>query len=751
VLLRRRRLALELTQEALAERANVSVRSISEMERGRSPRPHTVDALAAALELIGAERDHFVEAGRAQFWQSRAGRPERRLSQTNPRPAQLPAAGGGFTGRMDELRQLDELADSARIVAIVGQAGVGKTSLALSWAQQNRQHFPDGQLFLNLRGFDPTGQAVPPPDALRILLGGLGVQPQHLPSDLDDRAALCRSLLAERRVLLLLDNGRDADHVRPLLPGGPGCLVLVTSRDQLWSLVAVEGARSLPLAPLSDQHALDLLAHRLGTQQVFADPDATREVIRICAALPLALTIAAAVAASSCETSLRPLAAELGRADGSLDVLAGWDLASDIRAAFACSYDKLSRPASELFGLLGLHPGADFSIAAAASLTGITIEQVRAPVAELVQANLLDEVSPARFVLHDLLRAYARELVLRCQTRPQQQSAQIRLLDHYLHGAHTAGALLNPNLSQVELAPPSAGVCLSTMDDAQQALAWFTAERDSLLAAVGLAGAVGSDRHVWQIGCSIAAFLTNRGHWRQWVEVLTTALEAAQRLDDDIAMAHTHRHLGVALAVRGEGASARAHYLRALDLFAELNDDRGQALTYRNLAWMSEQDGEDLDSLSLNKKAFDLYQRAGDTGGQARALNVIGWDYARLGDFLKSQTYCLQAIPLLQAAGDTHGEANTCDSLGYAYHHLGDYERAIVYFKRALDLLAPAGDRYNEAEVHLHLADAMAQVDDSGAEQHRRRALEILDYLGHPRAHEIRRRGEAGATSSGGA
>ena len=333
---------------------------------------------------------------------------------TEPVPAQLPPDVYGFTGRQLELDRLDALLSTPAdhptavvISAIAGTAGVGKTATAVHWAHRVSRQFPDGQLYVNLRGFDPAGSPATPAEAVRGFLDALHIPAQRIPADLPAQIGLYRSLLGGRRMLVVLDNARDADQVRPLLPGVPGCLALVTSRNQLVSLVAVEGAHPLPLDLLTPGEARDLLARRLGAGRVAEAPDSVDAIITRCARLPLALAIVAARAATNPNVALDAFAEGLRDAPDQLDALTTGDAITDVRAVFSWSYQALEPPAARLFRLLGLCPGADIGIATVASLAGVTVAEVRPVLAELTRACLLTEQSPGRYAFHDLLRAYA--------------------------------------------------------------------------------------------------------------------------------------------------------------------------------------------------------------------------------------------------------------------------------------------------------------------------------------------------------
>ncbi|MDQ7904224.1 BTAD domain-containing putative transcriptional regulator [Phytohabitans sp. ZYX-F-186] len=673
-------------------------------------------------------------------------RQEQVVRRADPRPRQLPAAVPGFTGRATQLERLDALLPSARtgpgtavvISAIDGTAGVGKTALAVHWAHRVADRFPDGQLYVNLRGFDPAGP-VPPDEAVRGFLDALHVPAQRMPVGLDAQAALYRSLLAGRRMLVVLDNARDADQVRPLLPGSPGCLVIVTSRDQLAGLVAAEGAHPVPLDLLDPDEAVRLLARRLGADRVAAEPEALAELVRACAGLPLALVIVAARAATRPGLSLAALAAELGQARGGLDAFSGADPATDVRAVFSWSYRSLSEPAARLFRLLGLHPGPDLATAAAASLAGVPPAQVRPLLAELARARLLAEQAPERYAFHDLLRAYAAELAARANPPQERQAALHRLLDHYLHTAYAADERLNPHRDQITRTPAQPGVTVDGVGDQRQALAWFAAEHATLLAVVEHTATAGCDSHTWQLAWALTTYLDRQGHWHDWAGVQDLALTAARRLGHRPDEADAHRGLARAYARVGRFVDAHVNYWRALDVFGEIGDWLGEANTHRNLAFMCGSQGHQRDALYHASKALDLYRAGGHRVGEANALNNVGWYHAQNGEYREALEHCEQALALLREIDHRPGVAATLDSIGYAHHHLGNQREAVASFGRALEMFRVAGDRSHEAGTLTRLGDAHhAAGDRERARRAWRQALVLLEELDQPEADEVR-------------
>jgi DNA-binding SARP family transcriptional activator len=659
-----------------------------------------------------------------------------------PVPAQLPTDIAGFTGRADALAVLDEVlvqADGRTAVvisAISGTAGVGKTALAVHWAQRVRGLFPDGQLYVNLRGFDPAGQVMDPADALRGFLDALHVPSQRIPASTSARTALYRSLLAGRRVLLVLDNARDAEQVRPLLPGASGCLVLVTSRHQLTGLVAAEGANPIALDLLTYEEAGDLLARRLGRDRTAAEADAVAEIIDLCARLPLALSVVSARAAFRPGLALAVLAAELRQAG--LDALDTGDTTTTVRAAFSWSYGSLTPAAARLFRLLGLHPGPGISAAGAASLAGLPIQQVRPLLAELAGANLICEPVPGRFAFHDLLRAYAAERVHATDSDRQREAATRRMLDHYLHTAYAGARVLNPARDPLALSAAAPGTAVDTILDSEQALAWFDAEHAVLLAMVRHAE-TGWDEHVWHLAWSLLTFLRRRGHWHDNAIVLNSAVAATQRLAETQAQAWAHRTLGGLWMQLDRFDDAETHLQNAVELAVSAGDHAGQAHTLNRLAFMADRQGRYTDSLKLNLQALDLYRIAGHRVGHARALNAIGWSYALLGNYETAIDYCQQALTMHDDLKDLDGQADAWDSLGYANRHLGRHAAAITSYRRAAEVYRDLGDRYNEADTLARLGDTHADAGDhDSAGTAWQQALVIFDDLEHPDAELVR-------------
>ncbi|MFF4505789.1 BTAD domain-containing putative transcriptional regulator [Streptomyces sp. NPDC001401] len=662
-------------------------------------------------------------------------------------PAQLPLGVPGFTGRTDELARLDALlADAARrpaavvVSALSGMGGVGKTALAVHWARKVRPAFPDGQLYVNLRGFDPGGAPLAPDRAVRGFLDALGVPAARVPESLDAQVGLYRSLLSGRRVLVVLDNARDADQVRPLLPGAPGCLALVSSRSPLTGLAAAEGAHLLALDLLTAEECRELLAARLGVARVAAEAAAVDEIVVRCAGLPLALAVVAARAAARLAVPLAGFAEELRTAERILDPLDTGDPATAVRTVFHWSYRTLSPQASRLFRLLGLHPGPDADLTALAALAGTGVGRIRAPMAELTAAHLLIEHAPQRYTCHDLLRAYALELVAEHDDEPTVQAATRRVLDHYLHTAYAADALLTRRRHPMTLAPAEPGAQPRQLADYDEALAWLIAEQAILLSAVERPRP-GFDGYTWQFAATLTTFLERQANWQALTDVHTAALHAASHHEDLAGQAAGHRGLGLARFQLRDPQGARHHFTRALDLFRQLDNHAGQARTCQNLAKMAWAHGAPREALRHARRSLEHFLLAHDRGGQAVALNDIGWYLAELGELREALDHCRRALPLVQATGDLSGQAHTWDSLGYIHRHLGRHATAVECYDRALALFRKTGDRRSEAIGLTYLGDTHEEAGAPGpALDAFRRALDLFDELGLPEADTLRTR-----------
>jgi tetratricopeptide (TPR) repeat protein/transcriptional regulator with XRE-family HTH domain len=730
-----RRKALGLTQEALAELLAVGRSTVVRWERGESePLPSIRPRLARALKVSAEVLESLLTAD------------DRRGDGAAPR--QLPAAVADFTGRAAELHRLTQVLDAAAggrpgtvvISAISGMAGVGKTALALHWAHQVAGRFPDGQLYVNLRGFDPSGSPVTAPEAIRGFLDALGVVPESIPASPESQAGRYRSLLAARRMLIVLDNARDEQQVRLLLPASAGTLVVVTSRSQLTGLAATDGARLLSLDVLAHDEATELLVTRIGPVRAAAEPGAVSEIADLSACLPLAVTIVAARAATRPSLPLAALADELRHASGRLDALDADDPAASVRAVFSWSVRHLSPEAARMFRLLGIHPGPDISGPAAASLAGCDRAQARRNLGELARAHLITERAGGRPAFHDLLRAYAAEQARDTGSEPEREAAIGRVLDHYLHTAAHAALLLNPSHEPVDLAPPGPGTAPEQPADHRQALAWFEEEHQVLLAAVALAVQSGFDVHAWQLPWALAPFLQTRGLWQEWAATQQTALAAATRRDEEAAQAVCGRLLAAAYCDMGDYDESARLFSTSLTLYARLGNRLGEAKVQHNLAALAEAQGRPGDVLEHTQEALRLYRAIGDKASEAAALNNVGWTYGLLGDYEQARGFCRQALALCTEVGHHWLEGYVWDSLGYAEHHMGNLGDAAACYQRALSLHREAGDRFTEAEALTHLGQTRQAAGNlTQAREVWRQALVIFEDLrNHDAADKVR-------------
>lgn len=661
-------------------------------------------------------------------------------------PAQLPAALATFVGREAELSTVRGLVageGEAVVSVITGMAGVGKTAFAVRWARQIADDFPDGQIFLNLRGFDQSGPPVPPGQALRTVLEVLGANGGKLPQDVDALAALHRTWLAGKRVLLLLDNARDAAQVRPLLPGAPGCLVIVTSRHQMAGLVAVDGAHPVHLDVLTDPEARHLLARRLGHARTAAEPQAVADIVALCCRLPLALAIAASRAATRPAMPLSAVATELYDSAGGLDAFRSGDSAADVRVAFACSYHALSPDAARLFRRFALHPGPDTALAAIASLAGFSLLHTRHLLAELIQAHLVEERSLGRFALHDLLSAYASELLDATDLQDERDDARSRLLNHYLHSADSARQFFRSGQDDVDLPPVLPGVCVEEFGGAGAAEAakrWLNVERAALVASIGLASRDRRhDAYTWRLAWVIKQYLDRRGRWNEVETTHRAALEAVCRLGDPLGEACIRRGLARAAATLGLFEEAQVHMTRSLELFVATGDPAVSGEAHRQAGWLAERLGDIPGALIHAETALELSRASGDAATTARSLNAVGWYHALLGQYEQALVHCREALPLHRTASDVCGSADTHDSIGYAHQQLGEYDQAVSAYREALA-------RYRSSDVLYGSADTLGRLGDTYMTMGRPwdaraawgEALDVFDALGHARADEIR-------------
>ncbi|GAA3873467.1 BTAD domain-containing putative transcriptional regulator [Saccharothrix violaceirubra] len=639
------------------------------------------------------------------------GTPPGRASVT---PRQLPSAPALFTGRRPELAELDHTLATTRddpettgtvlISAIGGVGGVGKTWLALTWAHRNLDRFPDGQLFVDLQGFSPTNRPTEPADAIRGFLTALGTDPARLPADLDTLAADYRSMIAGRRVLVVLDNAATAEQVIPLLPGHPSCTVLVTGRTGLASLIDRHGARHLSLDVLTRDEARALLARRLGDRRIQAEPDVTDDLIDLCGRHPLALAITARHAATRPRVPLAEFATELR--DLGLDALDDDDPAASLPTVLSWSLRHLTDRQRTLFVLIGIAPGPDIDLPAAAALIGLSKADTRKILHALENHSLLDRHPRGRYAMHDLVRAYAT--ADDHLTEPARQAALDRVVDFYLHTAYAADRHLNPHRQQVTFDPPATGVHPHPLPDLTAVLDWLDVHHPHLLAAQSTAETRRRHQTVWNLAWTLGSFHWRRGHRRDALTVWQAARTAAEHLPDPNTRILAHRRLGNAHAEMEQHEQAMIHLYKALTLAEHHQDPAQQANAQETLAWAWARQGDDRKALEHEQRALAIYRTLGNPVWEAEALNSIGWYAARIGDYDTARDHCEAALSLNREHDNPDGEATTLDSLGYIDYETGNHREAIDHYHQALTLYRELGDTTNTAET--------------------------LDRLGHPHA-----------------
>ncbi len=657
----------------------------------------TIDALklyrqarARLVEELGTEPGAALQDLHRQLLSANTEPASRLASAAKVVPRQLPMAPTPFVGRQTELDALD--ASPAVVRAIAGSGGVGKTWLALHWAHRHAHRFPDGQLFADLRGFSPDGDLLHPTVALRGFLDALGVEPGRIPAEQHAQAALFRSLVAGKRMLLVLDNAADTAQVVPLLPGSRSCTVVVTSRDRLSGLVTGHGAEHLAVDVLDDAAARDLLVARLGAEQVEAERGAVDALVRLCGGFPLALSIIAGRVHTCPGSSLPALAAELR--ESLLDVLDESDPVASLPAVLSLSYKALTDEQATVSGLLASAPGPDVALPAAAALTGMSHARARTVLRGLEQASLISQAASGRYGMHDLIRRYAAHRDLDEAVR---EAALRRVVDFYLHTAHAADRLVYLHRVDIELDPPSCSP--HPVPDVAAAMEWFGAEHLCLLAAQQTAAAREWHRAAWQLAWSLSTFHQLRGHHRDQINTWQVALVAAGQLPAPAVSVLGHRQIGLVHAELGRHDQAMDHLRQALVLAERQGDQTAQAHTHTALARAGEQQGDDRRALEHSLRSLELCRALGNAVWEAGALNGVGWYAARLGDHDQAREHCLAALAIYRTHHDPAGEAGALDSLGYIAHHAGEHEVAIDHYRESLALQRELAFDYGIAEA----------------------------------------------------
>jgi DNA-binding SARP family transcriptional activator/tetratricopeptide (TPR) repeat protein len=660
--------------------------------------------------------------------------PETTAAQPRVVPHELPGAVSHFTGRVAELGALTHMLSQASatrtvvISALAGTAGVGKTAVAVHWAHQVTDHFPDGQLYVNLRGYDP-GEPVSAADALAALLRALGVPGQEVPEGADERARLFRSRLAGRRVLVLLDNARDSEQVRLLLPGDPGCVAVVTSRDSLAGLVAADGARRLDLDVLPLADAVGLLRLLIGPQ---ADQDsaATTELARLCARLPLALRIAAELAAARADAPLAELVAELE--ESRLDVLDAGEDRTAVRAVFSWSLRQLPDEVAGAFALIGLHPGEDLDVHAAAALTDTTVRHARRVLVRLHRASLVQAAGSGRYGMHDLLRAYAREQAGARDTCGQSDQALTRLFDYYLSAAAAAMDVLVPAEAHRRPRVPPSAAAVPAFPGQAEGQAWLDRERANLVAVVVHCAGHGWPAYATGMAATLFRYLISGSHLPEAQTVYSRALQAARQSGDIAAEAEALNGLGGIDMVRGHPQAAADNYRAALERYQLCGDRAGQARASLNLGGIEHQLHNLQSAASYCRQAITASEDGGDSLGAARAVCSLAGVETELGSYAQAASQLDRALRMFREARDQLYEAYALERIGELNLRCGRLTQAANFYEQALAMYRRIDNATGIADQLVSLGEvSLRQGEYQQAVDYQRRALDQFRRAGN--------------------
>lgn len=728
-LLRTFRTRAGLTQAALAEKAGLSEQAISVLERGTRSRPRadTVRALTRALGLGPAEavRFHTVARGKLGVPQQPAPPKEPAADQV-PTPWQLPPAAPDFTGRAAQVDAIlsvlrdstDDGATAVGLVTVTGMGGIGKTTLAVHAAHKLAASYPDGNLYLNLRGYGP-GDPVSPADAQRHLLRSLGSDVGSIPDDVDEATALLRSRLAGRRLLLLLDNAADIAQVLPLLPGHAGSAAIITSRG---SLANLPGARQILLDALSESESVDLLAGVVGQGRVSAEPDATRVLASYSGRLPLAIRLVGGRLATRPTWPIQHFVDLLQDEERRLDSLGADE--TGVRASIASSVQflatsdrDLDRQAAAALPWLAIPDGSDLTTNVAAAVLELPLRRTDAVVERLVDLNLLESVAPARYRFHDLIRAYGREVADQTLSRRERDEALARVLRFYTEAGWICQVLTHPTSPRLPLATVGTSGLVPTFSSREACLRWLDDEQRNLMDRFRQARQTSLADSVLPAELALAFFgyHESRRRWQEMRELSDGAIELAQRHDRPATAAWVQHDGAIPDAETGAAGRAVARIQIALKMFAAIDDLFGQARCCSSLAYLLGLEGQIEDALAYGRIALSLSRTIEDTTLEGVSLTAVGGLYDRIGDFAAADEAFAQGIALAERAKDTRAIFKRYLNAAFVHVQVGRYKVAERMAKQALQVVEQAGDATFQGESHHLLAITYAAQGDFAA------------------------------------
>ncbi|WP_204367490.1 ATP-binding protein [Nocardiopsis valliformis] len=665
------------------------------------------------------------------------------------RPAQLPGELRGFVNRTDEVRSLDSLLDDAstpvqsggalRIALVVGTAGVGKTTLAVRWAHRIKSHFPDGQLYVNLHGYDP-GPQVATTEVLGRFLRALDVPLDRIPTGEESRAELFRSVTADRHVLIVLDNAAGAGDVRPLLPGSANCLVAITSRTRMSGLVIREGAHRVSVETLSQAESVRLLRTTIDGHRSGDDDTDLAELALLCARLPLALRIVAERAAARPHMPLRDLITELRDESGIWDALSvsGEDSADEadaVRTVFAWSYRALTPPVARMFRLLGLHPGSDFSVEAAAALAAITPVSARRYLDVLTGAHLLEECGHDRYQFHDLLRAYAIDQARQVESEGEQREALRRVLGWYLYSAAEAARAGSAAYTmQLTLEPMDDSVGVMEFDGVKAAIAWYETERDNLSSSVRIAHDHGMHRIAWQIPATLTMLIADREPADTWLPAQRQALSSARASGDRYGEAITLDNLGIAYRHLFRLEEADACFGAALAVFQELGDTFGQARAANGLGVVRMFAHRFEDAESSFEQALEQAIELDDPVYVGAFTRNLGWVLLESGvpeGLERAEASLNRSVAILAETNEPLEQAEALTLLAAVHRQTGRHPSAQETAERALSIAGTADGKLFEGLALLELGRILlASERETEALGHLQQAAALFPRVG---------------------